>query len=304
MSLPIVDRAAGVWRENLLFLKETEKMLRAGKVISAAAEARELVTHFGRISRVDFFTGAAPLTVSAKKSVLRSIQRRITGLPLAYVTGSAGFYGHDLFVSRHTLVPRPETELLVEKTLEILERKGLQQPRLLDIGTGSGCLAVSLTIARPDCKMTALEISSQALKIARKNAVFHHVVSRIDFRQGDLFEGMGDEYLGFWDLIVSNPPYISSRQLKGLPREVRREPQVALDGGPDGLKTVLQILKQAPEYLKDGGYILLEIGKGQARVLAKKIAEMACYSDLKFYKDLTGIDRVLSVKKIGDEWTS
>lgn len=295
--------AALAARENVFFLKETEKALKAGRVVSAAAEAVELALRLSGASRLDLFTGAARLSPAVRRKTGLAVRRRASGEPLAHILGTAPFYGRDFIVNRHTLVPRPETELLAEKTLEIIARRGLKNPRILELGTGSGCLAVSLTIECPDCKMTALDISSEALKIARKNAVFHHVGKRITFRRGDLFQGAGKSG-SRWDIVVSNPPYIPAGELRGLPREVRREPRLALDGGPRGLDVILRILGQAPAYLKDGGHLFLEIGKGQSRELAQRVARMSAYGSIKFFKDLNGIDRVLSVQKIGGPWTS
>ncbi len=299
MSLPRADLAAFSARENLRFLKETERKLRAKKIQSPEVEAERFILHFAKTDRLSFFTGASGITGGQKKNLETALKKRFTGIPMAHLTGMAGFYGLDFYVNRHTLIPRPETELLIEKTLHILEERRSPEPEILELGAGSGCVAVSLTIARPDCRMTALDISSQALKIARKNALFHQVGRRLTFRRSDLFSSLGAECRGFWDVIVSNPPYIPTGELGRLQREVRKEPFLALDGGKKGLEIIDRILDQAPGYLKSGGYLLLEIGKGQSKTVARKMSGMKAYQNFEFFKDYAGIDRVLAARKIG-----
>ncbi len=286
-------------RENLALLKNVEKALAKGRVVSAAAEAEILVRHYAKLGRVDFFAGSRNVPPAARKKIEKAVAKRVKGIPLGQILGEADFYGRTFAVDRHVLVPRPETEVLVEETLKALTETGLRAPETLDLCTGSGCIAVSLTLERPDCKMTALDVSPKALRIARKNVEKHGLRKKVRFLKGDLFEAFGKGKKAFWDVIVSNPPYIPRNELKKLPREVRREPRVALDGGEAGLNVIRKILDEAPRYLKAPGRLLLEIGKGQSRALAKDLARRPEYSDWKFVKDHTGIERILTVRVNG-----
>lgn len=261
------------------------------------------------MSRLDFLTGQKILSSRVKKSIRQAMDKRRKGMPLAYVLKQAEFYGHSFFVTRDTLIPRPETELLAEEALKVL--RPFREPAVLDIGTGCGCLAVGLTIARPDCRMTALDISKNALAVARKNIRRHGLEEKIKLVHSDLFNafhvgaplvgvqnrGAGTSPAPAWDLIVSNPPYVDEVEMPDLPREVLREPRVALDGGKRGLAVIERILGEAPRFLKKGGFLLMEIGAGQARVLEKRISKDLNYAHLRFIKDLAGIDRVLMVEK-------
>ena len=322
-SLPGVDSLLQAARDNAAYLLKIKRSLSLKKIMSPAVEAQILIFHFSKINRIDFLTGTKIPSLPQKKKIEQALQKRLTGIPAAYLTETAGFYGHDFLVNPSVLIPRPETELLVEQTLKILNQvpqgsdpsgtkaaKSLFSPRgqrgqtplapeVLEIGTGSGCIAVSLTIARPDCRMTALDISSEALKTARRNARQHGVAGRISFVKSDLFSVFGPRHRGRWDILVSNPPYVPRSDFRNLQREVKKEPRLALDGGKSGLVVIEKILREAPYYLKNGGYILLEIGKGQSRALGKMATQMKFFQSLKFVKDYAGIDRFLVARKIG-----
>lgn len=278
---------------NILFLKSVEKRLAMRRVPAARFEAEMLVRHFGSVNRIDFFTGKKALSSSAKNAVRRAVESRLKGVPLGYILKETEFCGHKFFISKDTLVPRPETELLVEETLRLLT-PGVE---ILDIGTGSGCIAVSLTLAFPACRMTAVELSKKALKIARKNLGFHGLAGKIELLEGDLFGAFGREKEAFWDIIVSNPPYVSEEDFPGLSKEVLSEPRVALDGGPRGLKVIEAILREAPRFLKKGGWLLVEIGAGQSKPLREKILKGGIFRNLRFVKDYAEIDRILVVQK-------
>ena len=291
-SLPKTKTACD---RNIYFLKSVEERLKRSRVPAASSEAEQLVRHFSGIDRLDFFTGKKAVTSRAKRSVESALRLRLKGKPLSYVLKEAEFFGFKFFVSADTLIPRPETEVLAEEALRVLEKR--ITPEILDIGTGTGCLAVSLTIQRTDCRMTALDVSSKALKIARKNINFHGLSQKVNLVKSDLFSHFGPEKKNFWDLIVTNPPYVASEDFPGLSKEVFSEPRLALDGGPKGFSVIDAILEKAPYYLKVGGRLLMEIGDGQAPALKKKILKDKRFSNLYFAKDLNGIDRVLAVQK-------
>jgi release factor glutamine methyltransferase len=258
---------------------------------TARHEFEQMVCHYGRMDRLAYYTGAKKLTAAARRRVDRGVKMRAKGIPLGHILGLAPFYGRDFLVTPDTLIPRPETERLVEEALKVLRAnyEG-KTPSVLDMGTGSGCIAASLTLEGPACRMTAIEASTKALAVARKNFKRLGLDKKIDSYPSALFSRFFGKKAIF-DIIVSNPPYIPNRELKTLSREVRREPELALDGGPDGLSIVDAILEQGPKFLKPGGWILLELGKGQSKKLAKKWAGK--FRSLKFEKDLNGIERFL-----------
>jgi len=195
------------------------------------------------------------------------------------------------------LVPRPETELLVEATLQAIMDIG--RPRVLDAGTGSGCIAVSLARSRSDATVCALDISAPALAVAQANAIRHGVCDRIKFVQADLLTAFSVSPGGVFDVIVSNPPYIPTRALDSLQPEVAwYEPRVALAAGTDGLDYHRRLLNGAPELLKEGGHLILELGDGQADQVVRLAQQTGAFLSLECRKDAAGIDRAL-VARVG-----
>lgn len=290
--------SAGI-QQNILFLKTLEKRLSGGDVLSPVVEAEDLISYFGRLNRVDFFTGTKTLTSQQKKKIDQALRVRLKGTPLSHILKERRFLGRDFFISPDTLIPRPETEILVEETLKLIDKHYLSRgtaPEVLDIGTGSGCIAVSLTSERPDCRMTALDISAKALRVARKNIYSHGLQKKIKLVKSDLFSVFRGKQRR-WDIVVSNPPYVPKEELSGLSGEVRKEPRLALDGGMGGTKVIYSLLEEAPVFLKENGWLLLEIGAGQSEILRKKVLGDKNFKNLSFAKDLTGIERVLIVQK-------
>lgn len=273
-------------------------MSKAG-IASPRAEAETLVRHFAKADRLDFFTGKTFLSAPQKKSVRQALEKRTAGAPLGYVLKEADFLGRPFFVNESVLIPRPETELLAEEALRRMRGvdRGSREPfEILDVGTGSGCLAVSLTLARPDCKMTAVDVSPKALRVARKNIHRYGLDEKITLAKSDLFQSFAREKKGFWDLIVSNPPYVPCEELRTLSREVRREPRIALDGGPKGLEVILRLLDEAADFLKKDGWLVMEIGDGQA-ALIRRSGVTKKYRQRVFTKDLLGVERIFTGQK-------
>jgi len=236
--------------------------------------------------------------VSAEKAgeIWTLAKKRKSGLPLQHITGRQEFMGLDFEVGPQVLIPRPDTEILVEEAIEDL--KGLRSPSILDIGTGSGAIAVSLAKYLPHANLCAVDISQEALETARRNAASNGVDDRIRFLQGSLFEPMG--LIGEkMDAIVSNPPYIPEAEIETLQREVSsHEPRGALDGGVDGLDFYRIIVLKAPKFLKPGGRIYLEVGAGQAMEVENLLKQVkcrgqSCYNNILRIKDLAGIERVV-----------
>ena len=195
-------------------------------------------------------------------------------------------------VTPDVLIPRPETELLVEETLRAIAR--VKAPRLIDVGTGSGCIAVAVVRERPDATMYALDISAPALAVARANAIRHGALARIQFVQADLLGAFSAEARGMFDDVVSNPPYIPVRDLDGLQPEVARyEPQLALAAGSDGLAYHRRLLRETPLFLKPGGRLIVEMGYGQADSVMSLARHSGAYDLVECRKDAAGIARVL-----------
>ena len=219
-------------------------------------------------------------------------------LPEQYKRGTQAFMDFEFAVTKDTFIPRPETELLVEKTLEVAEilsdtKPEGQELKILDIGTGSGNIAISLTKYIQRSKILALDISHGALLKARENASTYGVSDRIQFVRCNLLGSISRR--GSFDIIVANPPYISDRDMVELPPEVLREPRIALEGGTDGLDFYREIIKEGMIYLKERGFILLEIGYDQARPV-EMLFKNKGYSEIETFKDYSGIDRIIKVR--------
>lgn len=218
------------------------------------------------------------------------IERRGRRVPLAYITGKREFMSMEFEITEDVLVPRPETENLVEAALE---RAPKGQGKFLDIGTGSGIIAVSLAKFLPEVRVWATDISPRALAVARRNAELHGVIDRITFLVGDLFEPVRAAGLvRQFDAVVSNPPYLSRPLLKLLEPEPAFEPLVALYGGEDGLFFYRRLLSEAPEFLREGGFIAMEIGDGQDEAITEMAESLGLYLGISILSDYAGHNRV------------
>ncbi len=228
------------------------------------------------------------------------IRRRASREPLQYLLGTQEFRGLDMAVTPDVLIPRPETELLVEETLHAIA--GVNGPYLADVGTGSGCIAVAVVREQPDATMYALDISAPALAVARANAIRHGMFDRIRFVQTDLLGAFSARARERFDVVVSNPPYIPVGELEGLQPEVSRyEPRVALAAGADGLVYYRRLLREAPMLLKQGGCLIVELGAGQADSAMSLARSSGAYDSLVCRKDAAGIERVLVARRSGKE---
>lgn len=218
--------------------------------------------------------------------------------PLQYIMGKEKFFGLDFIVNGHVLIPRPETEVLVgamigmlnsPRSLPCRQAGTVHGPRILDLGTGSGNIAISLTKNCSDCRMFASDISEKALEVARLNARLNGVSDRISFIKSDLFEDIGGEF----DYIVSNPPYIARYEFETLQKEVLKEPALALDGGADGLGFYRRIFSEASRHLAHGGYCMVEIGFGQLPAIKEIVDKTEEFKLVETKIDQYGIDRVI-----------
>ncbi len=225
------------------------------------------------------------------------VQRRCAGEPIQYIMGEAEFYGLSFKVNSAVLIPRPETEHLVEKVIEIaggLKNQPIAELRVADVGTGSGAIAVALSSKLPAARIEATEKSAAALKVARANAEQNGVANRVTFHEGDLLEPVAGE---MFDFVVSNPPYVPEPDRVSLSIEVRDyEPAQALFAGADGLDVYRRLIPAALAVLTQGGFVALEIGFGQQDAVGKLLAD-ARFEDIEFTKDLQGIARVAVARR-------
>lgn len=225
------------------------------------------------------------------------IRRRISGEPLQYILGHQEFWSIDLKVDPYVLIPRPETEVLVAAGLSILLKIASNKiPSVLELGTGSGAITIALAREAGDVSFIATDISTDALRVAEENARSVGVLNKIEFVKGDLFKPLPIKET--FDLILSNPPYIRRSEWKGLMREVRDyEPRIALDGGEDGLDFYRKMISQAPSYLKNKGWLLMEVGSGQADRVSEMIEARGGFQKPERVKDLSGIERVVKAQR-------
>jgi release factor glutamine methyltransferase len=228
------------------------------------------------------------------------LKKRIGGAPLQYLVGDTEFMGLVLKVKPGVFIPRPETEVLVDTVIQYVtsHQSPVTSPKILDIGTGSGNIAVSLAKFLENCKITSIDISKEAIDVAKHNASLHGVKNKIDFIHQDFsdFGHLSSDFVPF-DIIVSNPPYISAEDLDGLPEDVRHEPALALFAKDNGLYFYTQIEKQARRCLKPQGAIFLEIGDEQSPDLKKIFSDRSIWKHISFVKDNNGIERVAVIIK-------
>ena len=237
------------------------------------------------------------LTPEETERFYRFVQERLSGKPVQYIVGSTEFFGLEFEVDPSVLIPRPETETLVEVVMDHL--KSTAKPRVIDLGTGSGAIAVSLARNLADSFVYATDVSSDALKVAEANARRHNVETQIEFACGDLFEPLRDLSIGGTiDCVVSNPPYVGSSEFDRLPKEIREfEPIVALETDEEGTLFHRKIVEKSLDFLKEGGILALEVGLGQAAKVADLIRNQVGFDRAEIKKDLGGIDRIVVARR-------
>ena len=223
---------------------------------------------------------------------IKYLARRIKKEPIAYILGFKHFWKYKFLVDNSVLIPRPDTEIILEESLKLIDIE--KSKKVLDIGTGSGCIMISLLKERPKCKITALDISKKAIKIAKTNAKLHHLENKINFINIDI-----DKYKSYnYDLIISNPPYINSIELNRLDDDIKfHEPKLALSGGFDGLRDLKKVIIKSKKLLKINGKLILEIGHKQKNQCLKILNENGYYIN-QVSKDLSGKDRCIVSTKL------
>ncbi len=277
-------------------LSWAERQLRGHGIDGPRRDAELLLAHCAGRSRVELYAyPEMEIPDRARRSFLRAVRRRAAREPLQYITGSSAFRHLELAVDGRVLIPRPETEMLVERALEIM-RMLEGEPLVVDVGTGSGCVALSLAAEYPGAALVATDVSGGSLQVARENALRLGMEGRIEFRRGVLLEALPPTLRGRVDLVVSNPPYVREGDFEGLPPEVRdHEPREALVAGPRGTEVHARLLAESPAWLKPGGWLLMECGADQGEEL-RDMAERCGYAAVSVRADLAGRPRVLEAR--------
>jgi release factor glutamine methyltransferase len=262
---------------------------------AAKVEARLLLAHVLKCRPIDLLVRYDEQPTDADRTTYRElIKRRVDGWPVAYLLGEREFFLLPFEVTPAVLIPRPETETLVAEAVSLLKKQPASD--VLDLCTGSGCIAVSLAHAAKTIRMTATDVSPDALDVAKRNAARNKVADRIDFRAGDLFAALPSG--AAFDLVATNPPYVTQAELAGLQPDVRdHEPRLALDGGPDGLAFYRRIAAGVGAFLKPGGWLLAEIGATQQEAVTGLFAERPELEVTKTLKDGAGLPRVVVARK-------
>jgi len=296
-------------------LKEGIARLRAAKAPSYTLAAELLLIHSLGCDRTWLYTHPeALLDPATAEKFFALVARRAAGEPTQYLTGKQEFWGLEFEVTPAVLIPRPETEHLVEVALERLGPRGIKirldtgapspQLRIADMGTGSGCLAIALAHELPHADVVATDISAAALDVARRNAARHHVAGRVHFVQTNMLDALIPQSPSaareshLFDVIVSNPPYVALEDAATLPREVREhEPHAALFGGRTGVEMYARLIEQAGALLREGGILVVELGYGCADAVLKIVRETPGWVNISVTNDLAGIPRVLAAEK-------
>ncbi len=275
-------------------------------------EEEQMLTAVLGCRRIDLVVDPQPLS-DEEQNLLRLMRRRREGgEPLQYIIGHCDFMGTQLFVDERVLVPRPETEILVDTVVTMVRAaqalskgRAARTLRVLDLGTGSGNIAIALAKQLEGCRVTAVDISADAIALARRNAQCNGVEENIEFVRADMNDFLKDTMAPeSFDMIISNPPYIATDQIAALPADVRREPRIALDGGADGLDFYRRIIGAAHRGLAGRGILFMEIGDGQAAGIEDIFREAPYYAHIRFQEDYTQTKRIVMAEKGVVRWTN
>lgn len=303
MSSPSARRTSNSNDGGRVLLKKAlhDAMDRLGQagVDSPRLTAQLLLAHILGCGRADL---AARDDQSLSEELVRrfedTLRRRESGEPLQHILGETDFWSLKIACDRRALVPRPETETLVEEALKVIA--GNPSPRIADIGTGTACIAIALAHERPDARIVAVDIDADALALAESNVRRHNLGRQIELVQGDLAGPLcARKECGAFDLIVSNPPYVAEAEIAGLQREVRDyDPQRALNGGRDGLDLIRRLIIETPPLLRDCGFLVMEVGTGQAEQVREIIRSCEDWGAARTIRDAFGVERVVVARKV------
>ncbi len=274
-------------------LKSAKKIFTDAKIDTPGLDAEVLLAEVLHTDRLSLYVHPEKILSDEEFSRFKNfVERRAKKIPVAYIVGRKEFFGMNFFVTPEVLIPRPDTEILVQFVIDAL--KNFPGAKIADIGTGSGAICISILKNLPGATAATVDISPGALEVAKRNAENLQLADRINFFPGNMFEPLAGK---IFDCIVSNPPYIPTDEIKNLQPEVKTEPKIALDGGVDGLNFYRQLVKAAPDFLSPNGLIAFEIGIGQAEEVKKIILRDEKFCEIKILKDLSGIDRVIAARK-------
>jgi release factor glutamine methyltransferase len=278
-------------------LKEASERLRAASAPNDLLDAQTLLAEAigkDRTYLIINFNEQLPEDLLEKFRAM--VERRAAGEPLQYITGHQEFFGLDFEVTPDVLIPRPETELIVEETIRIVQQDRIARPVIVDVGAGSGVIAVALARELGDARVIASDISEAALRVAHRNAARHGLETRVAFVASDLLDAFAEE--GYANFILSNPPYVSEEEMASLQREVRDwEPRMALTDSNDGLSLYRRLLKEAPSRLKPGGHLICEMGYTQSGKISAMI-DRGVWDSARLLDDLQGIPRTIVLRKL------
>ncbi len=270
-------------------LSRAREILVANNIEDSSLESELLLRHALKISQVQLYLGLEhELSPEQDKKFWHLIERRLNHEPTAYITGHRQFYELDFYVDPSVLIPRPESELLVEKALKLAQNQAAST--IAEVGTGCGAIAISLALSLPQAKIYATDISAAALKVALFNCQKHGVVNRICLLPGDMLDPLPEAV----DLIVANLPYVRESELPQI-NTLDFEPSLALNGGSDGLEKIRKLCPRISDKLHPGGCLLLEIGQGQRRAVTTFLHSLFPLAEIEVTPDLSGIDRVVSL---------
>lgn len=281
--------AAGPWTVRRIIEVTTEFLKKQGSD-TPRLDTEILLAHVRGCKRIELYTRYDEVLSDEQRDRLRElVRRRAKSEPVAYLVGHREFFGLEFRVTPDVLIPRPDTETLIVELLDAA--KAYAEPRILDVGTGSGCIAIAAAVNCPQARVTAIDVSEAALGVAGENAERHGVADRIRFLQGDLFAPLNPNER--FELVVSNPPYVAEGELNDLQAEVRlHEPRSALAAGPDGLDVIRRLVSEAPRRLLPGGELLFEISPEQAAPVRQLLQQHGAYRDARTVKDLSARERV------------
>ncbi|MDH4155693.1 MAG: peptide chain release factor N(5)-glutamine methyltransferase [candidate division Zixibacteria bacterium] len=274
------------------FISRQAAILERAGIDQGRVEVEMILCHLLDVDRLNLYLeGSKRLDGTVLNRFDAIMKQRLTRHPLQFILGEAWFYGRKFYVSPAAMAPTPETERLCEAAINFARQAGNTCPRILDVGVGSGVIALTMAKELKDCRIVALDISLDAIEVARKNATDLGVSDRVEFRRSDFFSAVGENEK--FDLILSNPPYIRDGEYDHLPPEVKADPKVAMVAGPDGLDAIRVILEKAPPHLAGGGRIMFEVGLGQAAEVTALTEKNDRYQSIVIVKDFNDIGRVV-----------
>jgi release factor glutamine methyltransferase len=284
-----------IWTVGRLLTWTTE-FLRGKGADSPRLDAEVLLAHARGCQRIELYTAFEEEPTEAVRTTFRElVGRRAKGAPVAYLVGRREFFSLMFEVTPDVLIPRPDTESLVVRAIDLAKTCGGGELRIADVGTGSGIIGITVAKHIKNCQVTAIDVSASALEVAKRNAAKHGVAERIEFVESDLLAAVPAD--AKFDLILSNPPYVASDEMAGLAADVRdHEPHLALDGGASGTEVIERLIPQAAERLKPGGWLLMEVGADNAARVEELVKANTAFEIAETLKDIANLPRVVQAK--------